>query len=253
MGLFSDVFEGGAAKAAAENNRNNLATNETRGYDIIGGNTVNSINALDAATRFYDPVRALGTKYSAAGDMALNALGLNGAAGNDAATAAFRSSPGYDFKVNQSLDALDRRAASRGLLGSGNNTLDTLNVVHGLADQDYNNWLTGLGQYATLGANETNTGAAGSAAMTAAKVPVYTNDTANKLDLSKFTVSGINDQNTQAANAAMQGGANALNFGLNLGKLAIGSLGSGFPGTSFLGGSTGTIGGTGLPGFGGLY
>jgi hypothetical protein len=57
--------------------------------------------------------------------MMLNALGLNGPQGNAAATAAFQSSPGYDFKVNQSLDALDRRAASRGMLGSGNTTLDT--------------------------------------------------------------------------------------------------------------------------------
>lgn len=232
MGIFSDLFEGGAAKAAAENNRNNLAINERRGYDIIGGNTANSLGALDSAIGYYDPVRALGTKYSAAGDMALNALGLNGATGNAAATGAFQTGPGYEFKVNSALDALDRRAASRGMLASGNTTNDTLATVTGLADQAWNDWQNRLYQYAGLGANETNIGAQGSATAAAGKVPVYANDTSNKLALSNMTVNGINSENTQAANAQMAGAGNALNLGLNLAKLGVGAFGGGFGGGS---------------------
>lgn len=230
MGIFSNLFEGGAAKEAANNVRQNYANVAKSDTSLVEKGTANSLAALDAARGYYDPVRALGTKYSAAGDMALNALGLNGATGDAAATGAFRAGPGYEFKVNSALDALDRRAASRGMLASGNTTNDTLSTVTGLADQAYGDWQNRLYQYAGLGAQETNIGAQGSATAEAGKVPVYTNDTSSKLSINDRTLRGINDATIQAANAEMAGAGNALNLGLNLAKLGVSAFGGGFGG-----------------------
>ena len=193
------------------------------GYLDVG--KAGALGSLDKAVGAYAPVSALGQKYGAAGDMMLNALGLNGAQGNAAATAAFQASPGYEFKVNQSLDALDRRAASRGMLASGNTTNDTLSTVHGLADQDYQNWLSSLSGLTTLGANETNVGAAGQAAGYGAMAPVYTNDANARVNLASGVTSGINSQNTQEANAKMQASGNIFGAGMNLLKLGTGMLG----------------------------
>ncbi len=258
MSFFGDLFGGDAAKEAAEQNKANLASLKSEGLGYLDTGKAGALGSLNSAISAYSPVSALGKKYSGAGDMLLNALGLNGASGNAAATAAFRSSPGYDYTVNQALDALDRRAASRGLLGSGNNTIDTLSTVHGLADQDYENYLNRLSSLAALGANETNVGSAGAATGYTNMAPVYTNDANARVSLASGVTNGINNQNTQAANAEMQGGANLLNFGLNLGKLALAvptggtSLLGGLGGLGGIGGTAGNIGGTG-GNLGGLY
>jgi len=233
MSLFGDIFGGDSAKEAAEKNSARLDDLQRKGMGWLDDAKSGALGSLDQAIAAYAPVTALGNKYNVAGDMLLNALGLNGAAGNEAAVGAFRSSPGYDFKVNQALDALDRRAASRGMLASGNNTLDTLGVVHGLADQDYQNWLTSLSGLTTLGANETNAGAAGTATYSAAKAPIYTNDATSRINLMSGVTSGLNDQETQAANAKMQGASNLMSLGKNL-------LGSAF---SFASGSPNMLGG----------
>ena len=85
--------------------------------------------------------------------MQANALGLGGAAGNEAATNAFQAGPGYQFALDQGLQALNRNAASRGMLASGNNTQDILKYAQGLANQEYGNWQDRLGQFSNLGFN----------------------------------------------------------------------------------------------------
>lgn len=93
--------------------------------------------------------------------------GLNGPEGNARVTDRFRTSPGYDFKMNSGLDALARRASSYGMLGSGNTSLDTIDFASGLADQEWDDWVSGItsgidrqigtqGDMATLYGNDTN-------------------------------------------------------------------------------------------------
>lgn len=117
----------------------------------------NAIAALNAGkvdalgryqTNYYDPY----TKAGGQGlDMSLNALGLNGDAGNKAAVGAFHAGPGYQFAMDQGLQALERAAAARGMLGSGNTTADILKFAQGLANQEYNNWQNRVGGLAQLG------------------------------------------------------------------------------------------------------
>lgn len=100
------------------------------------------------ATNYYDP---FSTATQGAPQMQANALGLGGAAGNEAATGAFQAGPGYQFALDQGLEALNRNAASRGMLSSGNNTQDIIKYSQGLANQEYGNYLNRLGDFSQLG------------------------------------------------------------------------------------------------------
>lgn len=103
-------------------------------------NTANNATA-DFNTNYYQPYTDTGTQ---ANTMYANALGLNGAAGNTAATNAFQSSPGYQWQLGQGTQAVDRGAAAGGTFGSGNAAIALQNYGQGLANQDYNNWLNNV-------------------------------------------------------------------------------------------------------------
>lgn len=225
MSLF-DIFTGDSAKKAAAENSARLGALKTEGMGYYDTGMSGSLASLDAARAAYDP---LAQKYGAGTNLYLDSLGVNGAEGNQRAVSAFQTNPGYDFMVNQSLDALDRRAASRGMLASGNNTIDTLGTVTGLANQQYSNWQNNLAglinpeMAATSGVAGVETGRAG----------LYGQDAQNRVNLASGVTSGQNNQTTQAANAEMAGSGNLWGLGLNLAKL----------GTGFLGGAAGGLGG----------
>lgn len=104
----------------------------------------------DAALGEFDPYVAA---TSGAPQLYSDALGLGGAEGTGRAQEAFQVSPGYDFAMEQGLTGIDRRAASRGMLGSGNTSIDTINYAQGLANQEYGSWLDRLRGQQEFGAN----------------------------------------------------------------------------------------------------
>lgn len=220
-----DAFTGDAGKEAAEKNRQLYSDFKKEGLGYLDSGLSNSLASLGAAKEAYTPVAKLGTDYNKAGTLALNALGVNGAEGNAAATAAFKSSPGYDFTVNQALEALDRRAASRGMLASGNTSLDTLSTVTGLANQDYSNWLSQLGNYAGLGSQNTQLAASGLAGINTGQAGLYQSDASNRVNLASGVTTGLASANNAEATAAMQGSSNLWNFGQNLLALGTGYAG----------------------------
>jgi hypothetical protein len=187
------------------------------------------------ATNYYDPYSQA---TSGAAGMQANALGLGGAEGNKAATEAFRAGPGYQFALDQGLQALNRNAASRGMLASGNNTQDILRFSQGLANQEYGNWLNRLGDFSRLGlgAAQGQTGRQSDLASLDtgygnAQAGIYTN-TANNIS----DIMGRNQQQRQS------GLGSAIAGGLNLGGSLLGMAGG-------LGGVTGSLlGGTGALG-----
>lgn len=108
--------------------------------DISSGSS-NALGRIDAAGR---PLSSLGDKYGGATSLALDALGVNGAGGNTRAQDAFTTSPGYNFNLNQGLDAINRARAASGQLAGGNTDRSVQEYGAGLASNEYNNWLNSL-------------------------------------------------------------------------------------------------------------
>lgn len=136
----------------------------------------------------------------------------------------FFTSPGYDFRLQQGINALDRSASSRGMLLSGAQQKGVSDYAQGQASSEYGNYINQLNNMSGAGA-----GAAGSANNTAANV---------------FNV-GNQDQFQGAMSRAnsYQNSANALASGISGGINSLGSLASfglsgGFSG---LGGAGGVL------------
>lgn len=233
---FLDVFTGDSAKKAAEENTARLGSLKTEGLGYLDAGKTGALGALDTAKGYFSPLTSLAGKYGAGTNLYLDSLGVNGAAGNANAVNSFQAGPGYQFGVDQSLNALDRRAASRGMLGSGNNTLDTLSTVTGLANQEYGGWQNRLAGLISPELSATTTAATGLAGLEAGKAPIYTNDANSRVNLASGVTSGINSQATQAANAEMQGSANSWGAIMQGIKMAAGAAGGMPGGTSMLGG-----------------
>lgn len=231
MSIF-DIFTGDSAKQAADQNKQLLQQNQTAGTTALTNGQNSAIGALNQSAGLYG---GLAGKYGKATDLALNALGVNGAAGNQAATNAFQASPGYQYSVDQALQNTLRTNNAQGQ-GVAGNTLAALSDRAGnMANQEYQTWLSNLNGYVSPELQATG----GQAGAIASQAPVYTNTASNIANLGTNTTNGVTNQNTQAANAEMQGSGNLWGLGLNLAKLGVGAATGG---TSLLGGGGGGSG-----------
>lgn len=71
--------------------------------------------------------------------------------------AGYHESPGYNFAVQQAMQAARNAAASQGLAGSPQHEQQSAQLASNLANQDYNNWLQqALGLYGTGLSGEQN-------------------------------------------------------------------------------------------------
>lgn len=218
MGLF-DIFTGDAADKAAEQNRANLNGLLTTGTNIYGKGYDTASGALGNALGAYQPLSGLASKYGEGTDMYLNALGLNGAGGNAAATAAFQQSPGYQTTLNAGLDAINRRRAAAGMLNSGNADQDATTFASNLANQGYQNWLSGLSGLNRNALVATGAAASGQAGIFGSQAKLAQQNAGNLVNLNSLVTNGINSQNTQQANADTAASGNIFDFGMNLAKL----------------------------------
>jgi hypothetical protein len=223
MGLF-DSLTGKPAKEATALNLARLGALKNEGMGYYNDGRAEALNALNQAGGIYEPLQQ---KYSTGTNLYLDSLGVNGVNGNERAVSAFQAGPGYEFMKNQALDALDRRAASRGMLASGNNTIDTLNMVTGLANQEYGNWQNRL-----AGLISPEMAAVGGRAGVAGNIAnLWQTDAQNRVNLASNVAGNMNSVQNQGANAQMAASKNMLGLGLNLAQ-----LGAGLPWTSMLGG-----------------
>lgn len=101
------------------------------GYDAARSDIAGGVAAYDP---YYNSGVNANTAYN-------NALGLNGAAGNDAARANFTASPGYQWAVDQASNNALRRASAMGMLASGNTADSLTRLGSNLANQEWDNYL----------------------------------------------------------------------------------------------------------------
>lgn len=144
MGVF-DIFKSDKGEVAATRANDARVSGLRTGFDKALGYYDEGL--AGATTQYERAAEPFGQfiESGVAGNQAYgDAIGLSGQEGYDRATEAFRAQPGYEFALESGLDAVDRRAASRGMLGSGNTNLDTIRFSQGLADQEYQKHLDNL-------------------------------------------------------------------------------------------------------------
>jgi len=109
--------------------------------------------------KYLAEAQGYGAPYREAGETSLQSylgsLGLGGAQARQAALEAFKTSPGYQFALNQGLLQTQKNAAATGARGSGAEQKALSKYAQNLASQEYGGWqkalegLTGMGQQAS--------------------------------------------------------------------------------------------------------
>lgn len=171
-------------------------------------------------------VGALNTNYSAAlqpfqqnyqgaqgGVTALgNALGLNGAAGNASATAAFENNPGTQYVLQQGNENVLRNQARTGALNSGATNLDLQAQGQGLANQNYQQYVQNLQPY--LG--QSNAAASGIAGVDTGLGNALNANYGSQANLGYTAATGIGNANANADLAQGKGIANLWGAGMGI-------------------------------------
>jgi hypothetical protein len=92
-----------------------------------------------------------GVNSTAYGETSLNTSDVAGDRAN--ALANFQTSPGYNFRLNEGTKALDRSAASKGMLLSGAQTKAVTDYGQNTASNEWGNYINQLFQLSGLGAS----------------------------------------------------------------------------------------------------
>lgn len=225
LGALTGSDTGKATKKAANQNKGLITGFQTTGNNIINAGETASAGALDSAIGAYQPWVNSGT---AANALYGDAIGLNGAEGNTRATGAFQTGPGYEFALDQGLQAAERGASAGGMLGSGNLLTALTEYGQGTANKEYGSWLDRLNGVAGQGLSA----AGGQAQGYGAKADLYQGTAGDRLGLESGVTQGLLGVNNQIAQAdeaknTAKGGflGGLLKTGLSLGtKAATGGL-----------------------------
>jgi hypothetical protein len=215
MGFFDDIFNNGAAKDAANAKIAGLnnAYDQASGFFGQGRNALTT-NYADAVAPFTSVFNSATAGANAYGD----ATGANGAAGQSRAASNFQTDPGYQFQMDQGLQAIDRGAAARGLSTSGNLLTAEQNYGTGLANQSYGQYVSRLQPY--LG--QQTSAAGGIAAVDTGLGNALNANYGNQGNLAYNTQTGIGNAN--AAEDTARGAQNNSLFSgaINLGTKLLG-------------------------------
>lgn len=183
----------GSAVMAGQNrrNRDDMAANDRQ-------NRADTEEFGDNNSDRYDQSAARATGGA---NLYADATGLNGADGYGRAQSAFQTSPGYDFAVDQALQAVNRSAAAGGMLASGNTMDAAMQQAMGYANREYQGWLGNLGGW--VGAEQ-------------AALDSQVGIDAAILNARTGLNNAANNQLQSQINARTQTMGNLLNFGANV-------------------------------------
>lgn len=183
----------------------------TAGASIIGSSNAASAqeNAANTAAqtqlKMYDQTRSDLLPYNQGGQTAFNnlssLLGMNGQANTQGMLSSLQNYPGYQFALQQGGQAVDRSAASKGLMLSGGQLKDLTAYGQGMGSQLFNTYFNQNAGLANLGENAAaQTGNAGSAAANGAANAQLQGGQAAASGIAGMT-NGVN----QGINSALQG------------------------------------------------
>lgn len=218
--IFTDLFSTKPAEEAAKAKAAGYTTGNTTAQDALtAGQT--SADALygQAYAPFTSLIDSTGKGAAAYGD----ASGANGTEGYARAGEMFRSTPGYQSGFDLLTDANDRRAASRGILASGNTIADTAKLATTYADQNYGNYVSRLAPY--LSAN--NSAITGGAAVKGAQAGADLGVAGQKAQYGYNSATGVGNANADAALAPYSASQNFWGALTGIGGLALKASGVG--------------------------
>lgn len=216
---------------------NTLRQGEASGVASLNQGYGNALNSLaqyygqgaNALQQGVDAFQPLVDKNMSGLDMYMNALGLNGAGGNTAATGAFQAGPGYQYAVDQATSNAQRAANKIGMAYSGNTVNAVTGLANNLANQEYGNWVKNLSGFQG-GAQNAVSGQAGALQNLAALFQNQANATGTMQANQGKDVAGLQSQIAQLigngqlgtgqnlATAAGNNGANLAQLWTNLGQ-----------------------------------
>jgi hypothetical protein len=201
--------------------RNDINNAMAAGQGFLSGGADQAATYLNNALTPWNQLAGIGMQgVQSYGDL----IGLN--PGIDQ-TELLRNTPGYQWQMDQGLDAINRLANSRGELSGGGNTQDLLKYSQGLADQTYQQAVANRTPYFGMAENA----AAGQASVNAQLSGLYDRLSQNQAGLAQWG-GGLNaanatqlgqDQSNLAQWAGGQNAANANQLGSNLANLRTGT------------------------------
>jgi hypothetical protein len=141
MGFFQDLFGDTSAKAAQTAAQQKIAglNSAQAAYDPLAAQARTDISTgYTQAQDAWQPVYNVG---QAGANFYADVTGANGPEGQARARATFQTDPGYQFAVNQALQATQRQQGAGGFQNSGNVNMALQDRASGLAQQQYGNWV----------------------------------------------------------------------------------------------------------------
>jgi hypothetical protein len=174
---------------------------------------------VDEIGNAFDPFTQMGMNIAQPANDALSHLISN--------PESVRSLPGYQFDMDQGVQALDRSANARHMSASGRASKDLLRFGTGLADNTYGSQIARLMALNNQGYTQAYTPTAAKAGYQAQGLQgqLGARTTAYGGDMNSAGTIGQGD--IAAANAQAAGSQNLLNAGLKLGGMALGGFSGG--------------------------
>lgn len=219
MGIF-DLFTNDVQRSAAEDQKRGLLAGYTGAQDLINGGKDDLRTNYAAAlkplqTTFDNATTGTGQQgYQAWAD----ATGANGPEGLARAKALFTQNPGYTEGLNLTLDQNDRRAASRGMLGSGNAVADTTKLATDYASQKFGDYAGRLQPFSAV-PGQMGAAASGIAGVNTGLGDKLSGSNLTLADLFNKAATGSGNANASATLSQLDADRNMLSAGTNFAKL----------------------------------
>lgn len=202
-----------------------LTDAEERALAEFSGGEARSLNALregtGAAQEYYQPFTEQGTAAFNE-QAALN--GLLGPEAQAAARARFTTDPGYNFRLEQGVNALDRSASARGGLYSGAAAKALTEYGQGMGSAEYGNYYDRLGGQAAIGYNSAGQQAGLAAGLGANEANVISGAAGNRAGVISGTGAARAELGAQDAQTILGSGADRANILLGAGRDRLNAL-----------------------------
>ena len=144
MAFFDNIFSAfttDAAEKAAQQKKAGIATGQAQAGEAFGkARGAIDTNYAEALMPFTGLQKTAGSAFDLYGDI----TGAHGAEGQARGGAAFQADPGYQFRLDQALEAVNRKGFGSGMGMSGNTLTALSDRASQEASSEYGNWANRL-------------------------------------------------------------------------------------------------------------